>query len=41
MEETRPSLRKTLVELLKFYMGPNSPQRKEYIMTNLTVSKYE
>ena len=28
-------------ELLKFYMGPNSPQRKEYIMTNLTVSKYE
>jgi topoisomerase-4 subunit B len=28
-------------ELLKFYMGPNSPQRKDYIMTNLTVSKYE
>ena len=28
-------------ELLKFYMGPNSPQRKDYIMTNLTVNKYE
>jgi len=28
-------------QLLRFYMGPNTPDRKNYIMTNLTVSKYE
>ena len=28
-------------QLLRFYMGPNTPDRKDYIMNNLTVSKYE
>ena len=28
-------------DLLKFYMGDNTPERKEYIMNNLEVSDYE
>ncbi len=32
---------KNIPELLGFYMGSNTPQRREYIMTNLEVSQYE
>ena len=28
-------------ETLGFFMGANTPERKDYIMTNLEVSKYE
>jgi topoisomerase-4 subunit B len=28
-------------EILKFYMGENTPERKEYIMANLEVVDYE
>ena len=28
-------------ELLKFYMGENTPVRREYIMNNLEVVDYE
>ena len=32
---------KNVPELLEFYMGTNTPQRREYIMNNLELSKYE
>ena len=32
---------KNIPELLGFFMGNNTPKRREYIMTNLEVPKYE
>ena len=32
---------KGIHEMLKFYMGDNTPERKEYIMNNLEVVDYE
>ena len=32
---------RNIPEMLGFFMGTNTPERKEYIMTNLEVSKYE
>ncbi len=32
---------RNIPEMLEFYMGSNTPQRREYIMTNLELSKYE
>ena len=32
---------KNIPELLGFFMGNNTPKRREYIMNNLEVSKYE
>ncbi len=32
---------RNIPEMLEFYMGNNTPQRREYIMTNLELSKYE
>ena len=32
---------KNIPELLGFFMGNNTPKRREYIMNNLEVHKYE
>ena len=32
---------RNIPEMLGFFMGTNTPERKEYIMTNLEVPKYE